>query len=478
MSSAPVTGDPTGLHTRSLRTRVTVVVLVFVAAMLLVLGVATDVALRARLEGELRQRLADRATFAAVLVGQVTSSEVVDRLEGDGISVSLRLGDGTVVAKGPLRPSGDPTPAAPAPAPRKPGKAAPAPPVTQSGDVLQVSATLSDGSVITLLADAGEVRRTLDQVRTTLLVAGIVLLVLAALTLGPVIGRALRPLDQMTATARSITAGDRGQRLRPDRPNTELGRTATAFDAMLDEVEGAETAAVAAEQRLRTFLSDAAHELRTPLTGVQAAAERLLRGDGDRARTEELSVTVIREARRAGRLVDDMLTMARIDAGLELNRSTHDLAALARRVAATAELRHPGRTVTVAPGSVHACVDGDRLVQVLDNLVDNAVHAGAGTVAITVAADRDAADDVAVVDVVDDGPGIPPAEHERVFERLVRLDDARSGGTGSGLGLPIARGIAEAHGGSLQLLDGSRRGAHVRLRLPVGGLATDGTGTG
>ncbi|WP_375426053.1 ATP-binding protein [uncultured Friedmanniella sp.] len=465
MTAVPAVG-PDGLRTRSLRTRVTVVVLVFVAAMLLVLGVATDVALRARLEGELRQRLADRAVYASVLVGQVSSTDLVDRLEGDGVSVSLRTSDGQVITQGPLRPDGDPSPAPPAPAPGP--KKAPTPPVTQSGQILQVSTTLSDGSLITLLADAGDVRRTLDQVRTTLLVAGIGLLVLAALTLGPVIGRALRPLDQMTATARSITAGDRGQRLRPDRPDTELGRTATAFDAMLDEVEGAETSARAAEHRLRTFLSDAAHELRTPLTGVQAGAERLLRGDGDRARTEELSVTVIREARRAGRLVDDMLTMARIDSGLQLDRAPHDLRPLAERVAATAELRHPGSSVAVSGAeSLPAPVDPDRLVQVLTNLVENALTAGGP--GATVRLELAAAGERAVVDVTDDGPGIPAADRERVFERLVRLDPARSNPSGSGLGLPIARGIAEAHGGSLVLLPDSPdrdRGAWFRLELP------------
>lgn len=466
-----MTVSTTGLRTRSLRTRVTVVVLVFVAAMLLVLGVATDVALRARLEGELRARLTDRASFATFLVGRVADdADLVNQLEGDGISVSLTTASGEVVAKGPLRPDGTASaPARPGPAGQKGPAGGPAAPVTRTGEVLQVSETLADGSTITLLADAGDVRRTLDQVRTTLLVAGIGLLALAAVTLGPVIGRALRPLDQMTATARSITAGDRGRRLRPDRPGTELGRTATAFDAMLDEVEGAETTALAAERRLRTFLSDAAHELRTPLTGVQAAAERLLRGDGDRARTEELSVTVIREARRAGRLVDDMLTMARIDAGLELDRTPQDLGALAARAAATAQLRHPGAIVVVqSPEPVTAAVDADRIVQVLSNLCDNAVNAGARTVRIDVARTADRSSVEASVDIVDDGPGVPEAERERVFQRLVRLDPARSGAGGSGLGLPIARGIAEAHGGRLELVAPDGPGARVRLTLPAG----------
>jgi two-component system OmpR family sensor kinase len=454
-----------GLRTRSLRTRVTVTVLAFLAAMLVVLAVVTDVALGARLEGELRDRLQDRASFAAILVGQVPSSTLVDRLEGDGVSVSLTTSSGEVLAKGPLVASGPGSTAAPAPPPPKAGPAGgPGTPVRQQGQTLSVSEQLSDGSTLVLLADSGDVERTLVQVRTTLILAGLVLLALAALVLRPVVARALRPLDQVTATARAITAGDRGARLRPDRPETELGQAASAFDGMLDEVEGAERQARTAEHRLRAFLSDAAHELRTPLAGVQAAAERLLRGVDDRQQREELSVTVIREARRAGRLADDLLTMARIDSGLELHRVPVDLTGLAARVADVARLAHPAAHVDVAGDAETVEADPDRITQVLTNLVDNALAAtgGRGHVAMTLARTTQAV----TVDVVDDGPGVPPADAERVFERLVRLDPSRSSG-GSGLGLSIARGIAEAHGGTLELVPSERIGARFRLSLPA-----------
>ena len=326
-----------------------------------------------------------------------------------------------------------------------------------------MSEGLSDGSTLVLLADSGEIERTLSQVRTTLVLAGLVLLALAALALRPVVARALRPLDQVTATARAITAGDRGARLRPDRPETELGRAASAFDGMLDEVEGAERQARGAEQRLRVFLSDAAHELRTPLAGVQAAAERLLRGVDDRQQREELSVTVIREARRASRLADDLLTMARIDSGLELQRVAVDLRGLSRRVADVARLAHPSARVEVDGSAGVVDADPDRVTQVLTNLVDNALAAtrSRGHVRLVLARDPIGA----TVDVADDGPGVPSADAERVFERLVRLDASRSSG-GSGLGLSIARGIAEAHGGSLRLVP-SDAGARFRLGLPV-----------
>ena len=454
-----------GLRTRSLRNRVTLTVLAFLAAMLVVLAVVTDVALGARLEGELRERLQDRATYATILVGQVASDELVNRLEGDGVSVVLTTSAGQEIRKGPLAVAGPAPGASTGPAPPPGPAGGPKDPVHRSGQILSVSEGLSDGSTLVLLADSGEVERTLSQVRTTLVVAGLVLLALAALALRPVVARALRPLDQVTATAKAITAGDRGARLRPDRPETELGQAASAFDGMLDEVEGAERQARGAEQRLRVFLSDAAHELRTPLAGVQAAAERLLRGVDDRQQREELSVTVIREARRAGRLADDLLTMARIDSGLELRRVPVDLRGLADRVADVARLAHPSARVEVDGSAGVVDADPDRVTQVLTNLVDNALAAtrSHGHVTLTLALAQDPAG--ATVDVADDGPGVPPADAERVFERLVRLDTSRTSG-GSGLGLSIARGIAAAHGGALVLVP-SDAGARFRMSLPA-----------
>ena len=203
--SAPAEVPTDGLRTRSLRNRVTITVLAFLAAMLVVLAVVTDVALGARLEGELRQRLVDRAGYANILVGQVPSATLVDRLEGDGVSVVLTTGSGQVISKGPLASVGSST--SPQPQPPAGPAGGPKGPVTQQGQILRVSTTLSDGSRLVLLADSGDVQRTLDQVRTTLIVAGLVLLALAALVLRPVVARALRPLDQVTATARAITAG-------------------------------------------------------------------------------------------------------------------------------------------------------------------------------------------------------------------------------------------------------------------------------
>ena len=277
----------------------------------------------------------------------------------------------------------------------------------------------------------------------------------------------LRPLDQITALANSIREGDRGERLRPDRPGTELGTTAQAFDGMLDAVEGAERKALDAEQRLRGFLSDAAHELRTPIAGVQAAAEHVLRADPPRDEREQTLLTLVRESRRAGRLVDDMLLMARIDRGLELRTGQVDLLRLAGAAIEARRLTHPEATLQLDGRALLVPGDPDRLMQVLGNLLDNALHAAGPRSVVTVRLRTQG--DRAELDVEDDGPGVPAEHRERVFERLVRLDTARPrSDTGAGLGLPIARGIAQAHGGSLHAIEPTEgHGARFRLSLPL-----------
>ncbi len=477
---SPTTVRGSGLRTPSLRRRVTLVVLALLALMLVALAVVTDVVLEDRLDGQLRQRLSDRASVASALVDQVEPRDLARRLEGDGVSVVLRTASGQVYAEGPLggtaanggASEGAQTPGSAGPAAGSRGAPGgppgPKTPVVQQGDRLTVVRTLSDGSRLTLLADVSDVRRTLGQVRLALVLAAALVLLGAAVVVPPVVARTLRPLDRITEVARSITEGDRERRLRPVQPGTELGRTAIAFDDMLDSVVGAESRALASEQRLRTFLSDAAHELRTPLAGVQAAAEHLLRDDPPRADREQAMLGLVRESMRASRLVEDMLTMARIDSGLSLRRTTVDLRELAQQVVDGRTIQSPGLLLRLHGPQAHLFGDRDRLTQVLGNLLDNAAHACVpeGTVDLTVWAD----DERTGVDVEDDGPGVPAQQRERVFDRLVRLDEARSSHrSGAGLGLPIARGIARAHGGDLVCLPRSDGGAGAmfRLALPV-----------
>ena len=373
--------------------------------------------------------------------------------------------DGTAYAAGRLPEDPDVTDVtgAPAPGPAGPGPAGPAGPgaadIVDAGDFLTVSEVLSDGTEVRLYADRGSIDDTLDQVRFAVLISSLLVLVAAALALWPVVGRALAPLTRITGVARAITAGDRGRRLRPDRPSTELGLTATAFDDMLDALEGS-------DRRLRDFVSDAAHELRTPITGVRATGEHLLRADPERAERERLLLSLVREADRAGRLVEDLLLMARIDRGLELRRAPVHTAALVADCVTPREVARPEMTYAVR--GPDAVVDGDaqQLAQVLGNLLDNAAQATAGRGHVVVTTSTE--DDRVVLEVEDDGPGVAEADRERVFERLTRLDAARERGSGGvGLGLAIARGIARAHGGELTCHAAhAGSGARFRLELP------------
>ncbi|PCN46404.1 two-component sensor histidine kinase [Curtobacterium sp. 'Ferrero'] len=502
------------LRTTSLRLRTVVAILVLLAVLLAGLVVAVEAVLGARLTAQVADRLRDRTAAAAALVGVVDANDLADRLSAQGLSVRIVEPDGAAVEAGPtpdqLR-KGPPDPGGlPGPGKRSSSAgtsdttAADGATTTASGSgsgttiasstlhdddgVLTLRSDLEDGTRITLTAGTRDVQATLAQLGWVMGGASAAFLGVAVVGVVLVARRSLRPLDELTATARSIAAGDRGRRLRPARTDTEIGRVALALDEMLDAVEGAEAQAVAAEERVRSFLSDAAHELRTPVAGVRAAADTLVRnGPDDPATNEVLAVHVVRQADRAARLVDDMLTMARLDRGIVLDRRPTDLTAWLTAEAERLRIRLHGVDLrTVVPDHpVTADVDPDRLAQVLGNLVDNAARAtgrvrtdgditaagrsAAGTVEVALRPDAD----TVVLRVEDDGPGIPTVDRERVFDRLVRLEDARDAHSGgAGLGLPIARGIATAHGGSLRHAaetGGAPRlgGAAFELRLPA-----------
>ncbi|GGL94319.1 sensor histidine kinase [Nakamurella endophytica] len=459
------------LRTGSLRARTIAAVLAAVAITLLAVGVFLDVLLRARLVQDLRERLLDRASYAQLLATQGLSPQTLaDRLADDDTTVTFAV-DGSTVYGRP----------APAPPPRPPGPARPAPPppagavLSDSGDRLTVTAPLTGGT-LTLTASRLSIDHTLTRLRGLETAAALASLAVLALVLTGIVTRVLRPLRRMTTLATDIARGGRGGRLRPTRPGTELGRTAAAFDDMLAALETAETTArraaadaAAAEERMQRLLSDVAHELRTPIAGLQATAETLLRDNPTRQDRERLTLGMIRTTGRAGRLVDDLLLMTRLDAGADLGPvSAVDLAELAGSVVQEQHRLAGGSRVRLRP-SPDAWVRGDlqRLAQVLTNLVDNARHATADGDSIDVAVRRDG--DTVVVEVQDTGPGVAADDRARIFERFVRLGvPSPADGGGSGLGLPIARAIAQAHGGTLTHVGGpAARGSTFVLRLPA-----------
>jgi len=453
------------MRTTSLRLRVISAVLAAVAVVLVCAGLLINVVLGAQLRADLQQRLIDRAGYAQILAAQgLPAQNLANQLTGDEIAVTYTRGGDVVYGRAEPTPRVD----------RAPGRHAarlPGAVFSQRGDTVTVTQTVAGGTLQLRASEAG-IRNTLNQLRTIEMVAAVVTLVVTGLILTGVVGVALRPLTRMTALAVAITHGDRGGRLRPSNPRTEIGRTASAIDDMLHELETAETtarraadAAAAGEERMRQLLADVSHELRTPIAGLQASAETLLRANPARGERERLTVGMIQQTQRAARLVNDLLLIERLDQGGEQRMpGPVNLSALTERVVAEQRMLTADSVIDLhVEPEVWVSGDAERLAQILTNLLDNARHATeqAGAISVTLGF----VDGVVHLSVGDSGPGVAAADRERIFERFVRLHPGRSGSHGgSGLGLPIARALAHAHGGTLVYRDP----ASFVLTLPAG----------
>ncbi len=327
------------------------------------------------------------------------------------------------------------------------------------------------GQVLIVAAPLDEADDTLHQLLVVeIVVAGSVLL--ATLLLGLWLVRVgLRPLGRIEVTAAAIAGGDLSQRVDNDDPGTEVGRLGGALNTMLGQIEEAFDERTVSEQRLRRFVADASHELRTPLAAVRAYAELFDRGARERPDDLERAMTGIqRESQRMGLLVDDLLLLARLDQGRPLEREPVALVAVAGDAVESARMLDPLRELELdAPVPVEVEGDGERLRQILDNLLANVrAHTPAGSAAaVRVARDGD----LAVVEVADSGPGLTDDQLEHAFERFYRGDSSRSRDVGgAGLGLAITAAIAESHGGTATVANVGRDGGAgltVRVTIPV-----------
>ena len=444
-TTPPATATKNRLNTVSLRLRVTAAVLAVLAVMLILLSIAINAIFIAQSNRNLDALLTGQAQLARQLARSgVGPQQIVNRVQAGGVQAHLVLRNGTEFGT----------------------------PIT-SGTVKTTTITLNaptrvDGANLTLAVDTALVSDARRTLRRVLMITAVIALVVSAALVAAAVRLALRPLDSMAALAKTVSQGNRGYRLAPTRTDTELGQTAQAFDEMLDELEGAETRAQQAEERTRAFLADAAHELRTPIAGVQAAAETLLHHDDqlDHDERQHLQALLVREAERAGALISDLLTAARLDAGIDLDLAPVSLRTLAHSEIDRVRLLHPETAVTMSGPEVIARADAARVSSILRNVIDNAVRAAGpeGQVHLVVREH----DQFAIAEIWDSGPGVPPSQRERIFERLVRLDHGRAGDAGgSGLGLAIARGYARAHGGDLTCEDPRGSGAMFRLVLPL-----------
>jgi len=315
-----------------------------------------------------------------------------------------------------------------------------------------------------------EVDQTLDRLLRVegLVIAG-VLLALAG-TAFLVVRLGLRPLDRMATTAHEIVAGRLSQRVSPATTRTEVGRLGLALNAMLARLEQAFAQREASEDRLRRFLADASHELRTPLASIRGYAELHRLGGAQDAEVTETSMRRIEEeAQRMGVLVEDLLTLARMDEVRDPVRLPVDVGELARNAVIDARAVAPDRTISLhTNGAAPVTGDPHQLHQVVANLMRNAlVHTPGGT-PVDVAVDSEDGD--VVLEVRDHGPGLPDIPTQQLFERFWRAEGGRERGKGgAGLGLAIVGRVVAAHGGRVEAVDAPDGGARFVVRLPRAG---------
>jgi two-component system, OmpR family, sensor kinase len=334
---------------------------------------------------------------------------------------------------------------------------------------------LSGGGHLVIAYSLGDLNSTVTRLEVADALAGAVAVILLAGIGLPLMRASLAPLARIEAEAAAIAGGDLSRRIDHPAGNTEVGRLAQALDVMLASIETAylaradgEGRALRSQERMRRFVADASHELRTPLTSVRGLAEYGMQ-QGDAATREELlrlMSQITGEADRMSRLVADLLLLARFDTGRPLQRRPTDLASLAAEAVQRARVMDPGRPIRIEAADP-VIVDGDeeRLQQVIDNLIGNALrHTPSGSpVAVTVTGGASHAN----LTVTDHGPGMTEEQASRVFERFYRTDDARTRERGgAGLGLAIAASLAAAHGGEITVDTAPGQGAAFHLRLP------------
>ncbi len=463
----------------SLRSRLLVVLVALVALVCLLIGAATELALRQYLVNQLDQTLQDTSRRSAMMSGMPPPPPEPDgrhwRHPGPGPDfldapgqpiglVAMVLGPQGTPAAGVLTSAAERAPMTALSTEQLSRTEPLAPARTTDLDGLgsyRVLATYDrHGNVVVTGVPLADVDDTMLRVLLIMAVVAGVALVFAS-TLGAlIIRRALAPLTRVAATARRVAnlPLDRGEVALPVRvperdanPNTEVGQMGSALNRMLDHISTALTTRQASETRVRQFVADASHELRTPLAAIRGYAEL-----AQRRRTEvpdEVAHAMGRvssEADRMTHLVEDLLLLARLDSGRPLERGQVDLSQLAVDALSDAHIAGPDHRWNLDLPDEPVLVDGDsaRLHQVLTNLLTNArVHTPPDTT-VTLALSADGQD--AHLQVADDGPGIPADLQSEVFERFARGDSSRSRHSGStGLGLAIVAAVVKAHHGRI-----------------------------
>ena len=295
---------------------------------------------------------------------------------------------------------------------------------------------------------------------------GTLLAMLAGLA---VADRAMRPVKGLTRLASRISrTRDPSERIPEPTTDDEVGELARTMDGMLQALDEARSEREQALERQREFVADASHELRTPLTSIQANLE-LLQAEGAGSEDDRTSVdSALSSTKRMSGLVSDLLLLARADAGRQAARTDIDLAQIAAGALEEVEpIAGDRRLESHLEGPLPMSGNPDELHRMIRNLLENAVRHTPEKATVELTARRD--EDRALLEVLDDGPGIPRGIEEQVFDRFVRGDGPADtiGGGGSGLGLAIVRAVAQSHGGSVDAGKSIYGGARFSVRLPL-----------
>ena len=330
------------------------------------------------------------------------------------------------------------------------------------------------GGTIAVAVPLTEVESTVRQLALLTFVIGLTTLALVGVLAWFAVRRAFRPLSRIEDTAAAIAAGDLTRRVPPRGTNDEVGSLSDSLNRMLAQIEHSFAVREASEERMRDFVADASHELRTPLATVKGYAELYRMGavadddlPGAMRRIED-------EASRMTRLVEDLLTLTRLDSDPAMSPTRVDLTVLANDIVQDAQVRSPERTLELVPlagpdgngGSTVVVGEDGALRQVLTNLVANALTHTPPDSPVEVALGN--GDGTVVVEIRDHGPGLDPGTAERVFERFYRADKSRSRASGgTGLGLAIVAAIVARHRGSVRHLPTPGGGATFRVELPL-----------
>jgi signal transduction histidine kinase len=283
-----------------------------------------------------------------------------------------------------------------------------------------------------------------------------VILIVAAGIVWLVVGRALRPVEKIRHAVTDITSADLSQRVPEPGTADEIGNLAHTMNDMLARLE-------AAASKQRRFVADASHELRSPLAAIRTTLEVGL-AHPDRAPWPVIAERAAEQSARLEDLIQQLLLLAKADERLlAANQQLVDVAALLRAIQASVAVHHIDLDIEATSAAAPVLGNPDHLQRLLRNVVDNAIRYADSHVIIRVAADEHEV----TIKVDDDGPGVPAAERERVFDRFVRLNTSRERGSGTtGLGLAIALEIARAHRGTITILQSPSGGARVLIRLP------------